>query len=414
MLNIIIQIMALSSGLIANFLLPAVYGIQAYGEFIVFNAIVFVLHKTMSIISEPLIHFHKANQLFYSSLLLNALGFCLFLTIQWFFPLGSPWLLLGMLLSLSVVLTMQALALKKALIVFTSLVNILLLGSIFSSAQNLVSISIQQIMEISTLLPALAGLVFLARRVGVPSLKQLAAVFKHVAQRIPHLLTITAVMNLFTNGLPLLVMGSLSAAQIGLLRVAISVVQSATGIFPIASQAILAAFVRHKDDALLYATLSRFAAFYFGCLGCALIAASYLLPSTHPYLAMVCLLPIFYETILSERFMLTKGGSSRLLRINLAITIPAIAMLLISSSLPQVLMLYAAGFAFYALLLRFNSHTIPRPWWTCLPVIVCPLVVIAAMQRPWVGAAFLIVYMAIELMQGRLRLKDIRLLRTSL
>lgn len=406
--------MALSSGLIANFLLPAVYGIQTYGEFIVFNAIVFVLHKTMSIISEPLIHYHQANQLFYSSLLLNALGLCLFLAIHWFFPLGSPWLLLGMLLSLTVVLTMQALALKKALIGFTSLVNIVLLGSIFCSAQKLFPLTIQQIMEISTLLPALAGLVLLGCYVGLPSVKQLAEVMKHVAKQIPQLLTITAVMNLFTNGLPLLVMGYLSAPQIGLLRVAISVVQSATGIFPVASQAILAAFVRHKNPALLYGTLSRFAAFYFGSLASMLIAASYLLPSIRPYLTLVCLLPIFYEAILAERYLLATNRSLKLLRINLAIAIPAIVMLLTAATLQQVILLYAIGFTLYALLLRFAAHSIPRPWWTCLPVILCPLAVIMTTQWPWVGLVFLIAYLAIELTQGRLTWQDIRLLRNSL
>lgn len=406
--------MALSSGLIANFLLPAVYGITTYGEFIVFNAVLFVVHKTMSIVSEPLIRFHQPDQVLYGSLLLNAFGLGVFLIIRWFFPLGSPWLLLGMLLSLSVVLTMQALMLKKALIIFTSMVNILLLGSIYIGSQGYVALSIQQIMEISTLIPAILGFTLLANHVGRPSTQQLADALKIVVRRMPQLLSMTAVANLFTNALPLLLMGHLSAMQIGQMRVAISVVQSATGIFPVASQAILGAFVRHKDPALLYVSLSRFSAFYFGLLGCTLIIATFILPAIGPYVTLACLLPIFYETILAERYMLAMNRPNELVLVNLGIAIPAAAVLLVAFNLPQVFLVYVTGYALYALLLRLKSQIIQQPWWTSVPVILCPLVVMMALQRPVIGLAFLIGYMLVTSTQGWPKLQDVRLLRNSL
>ena len=71
MLNLLVQLATLINGLMFNFLAPAVYGLAGYGEFIALNALVFLVHRSLTIISEPLIRFTEPSQLIYSSFLLN-------------------------------------------------------------------------------------------------------------------------------------------------------------------------------------------------------------------------------------------------------------------------------------------------------------------------------------------------------
>jgi hypothetical protein len=151
MLNALIQLVTLLNGLMFNFLAPAVYGMGAYGEFIALNAWVFLVHKSMTIISEPLIRFTTDVTLIYGALSINGCVFLVFLLIQQWVPIGSPLLLGGMLLSASVMLALQALRLRRAYIALVLSSCGVFVGLLVWSHVSAIALPLVRVMELSVL-----------------------------------------------------------------------------------------------------------------------------------------------------------------------------------------------------------------------------------------------------------------------
>ncbi len=51
MFNLLIQALTLLSGLVVNFVIPGLYGLEAYGAFIKANVLVFLFQKLLDIIN---------------------------------------------------------------------------------------------------------------------------------------------------------------------------------------------------------------------------------------------------------------------------------------------------------------------------------------------------------------------------
>jgi hypothetical protein len=224
----------------------------------------------------------------------------------------------------------------------------------------------------------------------------------------PSVLSLTFVYNLLTNVFPFLLSKSLPAGDLGLFRVVSSIVQSATSLFPINPKAIFVTFIRSEDRGQQYRTLASVALLYFaaaGLVGCAVAAAW---PRLHPYLTLICSLPVLYWTVLSERYLLALKRTEHVRRANLIVGFPLLAIMFLVSTVPQAALCYAAGFSIYAITLQYRM---PDRLNTSAVVWVCGLSPVAASlldkNSLFVGA-YLIGCIWVALCVTKIRRADLR------
>jgi hypothetical protein len=376
MLNLAIQFVTILNGLLFNFATPAVFGVAAYGEFIAANAAVFLIAKTLDIVTEPLIRFTEHRHLLIVSLVLSILVTALFLIHPW----GSPLFLFSMLVASNAILAMHALARKRALLVFQS--SVVLLFSILTALSYLqeISLPIVRIMEFSIAFPTASCVLYLfATGVRIPPARVLFDALKQVVRLMPNLLSVTAVYNILTNALPLILATTLSARDFGIFRIATSVAQSASAVFPINTRAIFAAMVKSDVPATLWASLSRLAAFYFALVGMGMILLGVILPQIAHYMFLAAVAPILYWSMLAERYWLSRHAERTIITINLAVGAGILVAAHYAHDLHSAMLVYATGFALYALCLALIRKEALR----MVPIILfCP---VAVALGPWVG-----------------------------
>lgn len=412
MLNLLVQVATLLKGLMMNFLFPGLYGLESYGSFIQTNALLFLLHKTISIVSEPLIHFSEPRRIFCTSLALNGLLFLIFCAANYWLPLGSPLLLAGMLGNYSVLLALQAMRMHKSFIgVQLGTVLIFTALSLYS-ALHAFSISIATVMEAAMLLPTLGGaLMLVIQRAAILSLPALRTSLRQMAQQVPQLLSITAAMNLFTNALPLILAYTLGARDLGLFRVSVSVIQSASSLFPLSTQALLAGFVRHEregHDGSHYAALRDFSILYFSAAGVGLLLLTLLMPNLAAYAALACCLPVYYLAVIAERHLTAMHRVRRLMVVNGLVCLIAACTLPFVTHLAQGQALFITGLTAYALLLclSIRLRRLSRaPLWL---IALCPLAVYATGLSTWAGIAYLLLLALLTYRQHPAMPKEIR------
>lgn len=405
MLNLAIQLSMLASGLLVNFITPAVFGVAAYGQFIAANALVFLIHKTVDIISEPLITFTAHAHLIFVSLTLNLVVVVLFCVVDEYVGIGSSTLLLSMLLSSSVILSLHALVRKRAVLVFQ--IAVVALFVLLLSQSRRFGLTIEQVMEISTLLPASFAVAYiLVSGAGLPTREEFTGALMGMVRAMPRLLSVTAVYNLLTNALPLILSFLLGARELGIFKIASSVVQSANAMFPINTRAILTAMVK-GGDAQLWPALSRVALFYFSGAGMAFLLVGLLFPELAHYMALAALFPALYWTMLAERYALAQQRSRAVARINLLIGSGVVVAATLTTEVAFAMVLYAVGFALYGLrlaALEGNRRIMP----------VLALAPLAVYFGPFAGLGYLALVALLQLVWNRLNFQDIRLVSRSI
>ena len=400
MLNALVQVLTLVYGLSINFLTPAVYGLAGYGEFIALNALVFLVHRSLTIICEPLIRFTDAKSLIYSALMLNGGVFVLFTLITAIHPIGSPLLLFGMLLSSAVLLSLQALRLRRAYSAFLCVATGLFLALLLYA--YVTDLSLVRAMEVSATVPALIWLVFVLRNSDDhPRGQELLATVKNLLRQVPQLLTMTAVMNLFMSALPVFFARTLVPYDLGLFRVMTSVIQSSTSLFPISTQALLATFVQHAKGRELFALVEELATLYFAAIAAVLMLLGLVVPAAVPYVALVACLPVYYRAILLERHLTARRRTSLLMGINLLVAVPALAVVPSINTVEGAAMLYATGFTAYAVVMAAMRRGFVQQLPTLIVMLACPLAVMLTRGDMRFGLFYIALVVLVELMRRR-------------
>ena len=350
--NLTAQILSLLCALVVSFGVPACFGLHEYGVFLQGNILVFMFQKLTDIANEPLISWIEARRVFPVSLSVAALVLGLFTAVDYVYPIGNVGLLASMLLSSCVLLSMYAL--RQTVRIICYLLTFLAVFTVCVTLRltRLSDLGIERILLLSNTLPAvLAAIALVPACAGETEGPSVLTLLGGLWKWVPSMLSLTLVTTLFTNIFPFLLSRSLPASSLGLFRVMVSLVQSATSLFPLNIKAIFVALVSSEQKGQHYATLMAFSLFYFALGGLVVCVGSAVFPRFYPYTALVCSLPIFYWAVLTERYLLALQRRNYVRMINLVVGAVSMIAMLFVSGMAQAVMCYALGFSAYTLLL---------------------------------------------------------------
>lgn len=361
MIGVLVQVLSLVSGLMVNFLTPLIFGIEQYGLFIKANILVYVFHRFSDVSSESLIALNSEGSIFLQSLIFNVFYFFVFLGGAQYFDIGNPLLLAGMLLSSSVLLTLYSQKRIQAVMIFLlSVVSvfIVLAGLLWGGR---VTLSIEQLMIFSTYPSAVSGflaLVWFSRR-ELLQVSSYSALWRALAI-LPRMVSLTLVFNLLTNFLPYIATKILMPREIGILRVMLAVVQSVSSIFPLNIKQIFSSMVGSGNKQRLYASLMQVSAVYFLLLACGLIFVTYIYSPLQAYVRLLSMLPLFFWSMLTERYLQSCFMGNRLLATNLIFSFGILVGSIFCNTLDALIMLYVVSiFGYCAALIRAAEVPVP-------------------------------------------------------
>jgi hypothetical protein len=226
------------------------------------------------------------------------------------------------------------------------------------------------------------------------------------------MVSITLVFNLFTNILPFVLSRSLPVGELGLFRVIVSIIQSATSLFPINVRAVFVAFISGGQRQEQYRIIMSVALMYFALVGLSGYALGWLLPQYAGYLALLPCLPVLYWAVVTERYLVASGLQRKVIIANIAVGILAVAgMLLFVQGLKDAELFYAFGFSAYLIILHLLCRPgirIPVVLWVS---ILSPLAVtLKNINLIW-GVLYMCSLLIIAVWTLRLRPADFRTLR---
>lgn len=407
-MNLAIQILTLLSGLLVNFLVPAVYGLTEYGLFVKANVLVFLFQKLSDIAGEPLIAELDSHFVLPVSAALGCLVLALFMVVGQFSDIGDPRLLAAMLLSSSVLLSMYAARWRKQILVYLIAFLAIFSGLLTANATAHLGLSIEAILIWTNLVPALGAGAALILASRLPRADEFLRVVARSLGRAPRLLTMTLVFNLLTNILPYVLSKTLPVRELGLYRVVASVVQSATSFFPVNTKAILATFVHDNCRSTYFRKVMGFSLAYFSILGGAALCVSIVEPRLAPYVPLIGSLPTLYWAVLTERYRLAERSYRAVLAANITIAAAISTAMFFVGTVEQAVILVAVGFSGYlAALLLPGGHGLRLP--LVLWVVVGSVILsIALAASPLVGLAYFALTAAVAVRHFRLNLATLR------
>lgn len=361
MIAVLVQVLSLVSGLMVNFLTPLIFGIEQYGLFIKVNILVYVFHRFSDISSESLIALNVEGSIFLQSLVFNLFYFFVFLGAAQYVEMGSPLLLVGMLLSSCVLLTLYSQKRIRAVMAFlfsVVFIFLILAGLLFFGG---VSLSIEQLMIFSTCPSALAGFIVLTwmSRRELVQISSYSALWRALAM-LPRMVSLTLVFNLLTNFLPYIATKILLPREIGIFRVMLAVVQSVSSIFPLNIKQVFSSMVGSENKQRLYASLMHVSAVYFLLLACGFLLVTCFYPPMQAYVRLLSMLPLFFWSMLTERYLQSCSMGNRVLAINLVFAIGILASSIFCNSLDSLIMLYVVSiFGYCAVLIGVADIAVP-------------------------------------------------------
>lgn len=357
MTNLVAQILSLLCALVVSFGVPVVFGLHEYGVFLQGNILVFMFQKLTDIANEPLISWLDAQRVFQVALSVAVLVLALFALVNHVYPIGNVLLLATMLLSSCVLLGMYALRQTLRIILYMLVFLALFTVCVTLRFTRLPGLSIERILSISNAVPSVAAAIaLLPRRSGPRQSPSLLTILGGLWKSVPAMLSLTLVSSLFTNIFPFMLSRSLPPASLGLFRVMVALVQSATSLFPLNIKAIFVALVRSDKRGGHYATLMSFSLLYFALGGLVVGIGSAVLPQFYPYTALLCSLPVFYWAVLTERYLLALQRRNYVRIINLLVGTASFIAMAFVSRLDHAITCYALGFSAYTLLLLGGVH----------------------------------------------------------
>lgn len=355
MVNLLIQVLTLVSGLVVNFVIPGLYGLDAYGEFIKTNVLVFLFQKLLDIVNEQLLASVEAEYIFVTSLFMAGLIFLLFSVFNLVGDIGNSLLLSVMLLSSACLLSLFGLRLHRWIVGYLVTFLCVFFVALFVSHQKVWLLSIVDILLLTNIIPCLFAMaVLFTHGARLPLGRQLLSTCQHVLTLLPRMVLITLVFNLFTNILPYILSKSLPVRDLGLFRVVVSIIQAATSLFPINVRAVFVAFVSGGQRQEQYRIIMSVSVFYFALLGLSGYTLGWLFPQFSTYLAMLPCLPVLYWAVVTERYLVASGLHRRVIVANFVIGgLAVVGMILFVQGLKHAELFYALGFSAYLLFLHF-------------------------------------------------------------
>ena len=361
MIGMLVQVLLLVSGLMVNFLTPLIFGIEQYGLFIKANILVYVFHRFSDVSSESLIALNAGGFLFLQSLAFNLFYFSIFLIAAQYVDVGSPLLLAGMLLSSSVLLTLYSQ--KRIMAVMCFLFAVVSVFIFLAGLQwtGVLSLTIENLMIFSTYPPAVMGFLVLAwlSRRELVQVSSYSALWRALFI-LPRMISLTLVFNLLTNFLPYIATKVLLPREIGVLRVMLAVVQSVSSIFPLNIKQIFSSMVGSENRHRLYASLMQVSAVYFLLLTCGLIFVTYFYSPLQAYVRLLSVLPLFFWSMLTERYLQSCMQGSRLLVANWIFAVGIVAGSIFCNSLDALVILYVVSiFGYSAALISLTGVPVP-------------------------------------------------------
>jgi hypothetical protein len=413
MVNLLIQVLTLTSGLVVNFVIPGLYGLEAYGTFIKTNVLVFLFQKLLDIVNEQLIASIEAKYILVTSLFMALLIFVLFSIISLIEDIGNQYLLGVMLLSSACLLSLFGLRLQRWIVGYLVIFLIVFFTLLIISNQQIITLSIVEILLLTNLIPCLYSVaVLITHGAKIPVGKLLLSTCHQVLLLLPRMITITLVFNLFTNILPYILSKSLPTRDLGLFRVIVSIIQSATSLFPINIRAVFVSFVSGGKGQQQYRKIMSIALFYFALVGLFGYALGWMLPKYSGYFALLPCLPVLYWAVVSERYLVASGLHRKVMVANLVTGIFAVAgMILFVKGLKQAEIFYTVGFSAYLLILHLLCRPgirLPVVFWVS---ILSPIAVIMRNANLIWGTLYMCSLLFIAVVVLRLRPADLRTLR---
>jgi len=411
-INVAIQILTLLSGMLVNFVVPALYGLESYGDFIKANILVFVFHKLSDIVNEPLISHVEGRYVFATSLLMGGVVMLLFLIANRVDPIGNPLLLGVMLVSSCCLLSMYALRQQSRLIIF--LIVFLAVFGILLALKMLADwkLSIVDVLVWTNFVPGLfaaLGLVLSGSR--LPPGKQFISTIGNAFAMLPRMISVTLVFNLLTNILPYILSKTLPVRDLGLFRVVTSIIQSATSLFPVNTKAIFVAFVEGEQREALLKVIMSASLLYFSLLGVFGYMLAWMVPKLGPYLVLVASLPVLYWAVVSERYLLASGSRRPVIIANLIVGVLAVVAVIFVQDLKQAEIFYGLGFAAYALVLHACCQSHLHQGVMYWVVILSPCVIWLQATSIFIPILYMVSLIILAIAVLRFRPADLRNLR---
>jgi hypothetical protein len=339
--------------------------------------------------------------------------FLLFSGLSLLTDLGDPLLLSVMLLSSACLLSLFGLRLYRWIIGYLILFLSVFFAALFISYQKIWPLSIVHILCLTNLIPCLFALATLfTHGAKLPFGRQLGSTLWQVITLLPRMISITLFFNLFTNILPYILSKILPVRELGLFRVIVSIIQSATSLFPINVRAVFVSFISGGQRQEQYRIIMSIALFYFALVGLFGYFVSWIFPKYAGYLALLPCLPVLYWAVVTERYLIASGNHRRVIATNIILgSVAVVCMIFFVQGLEAAKVFYALGFSAYLLTL----HLLCRPG-IRLPVIfwvamLSPLsITFANISLLW-GILYMCSLLIIAIWTLRLRPADFRKLR---
>lgn len=412
MINIYIQFLTLFSGLLVNFFIPILFGLEEYGLFIKANLVVFLFHKFTDVVSEPLISNVDKRILLPVSISIGLFITFLFLIVDFFFSAGSPWLLISMIWSSCVLLTMIAQKQLFWVLIYLCLFVVIFLILLGAITIELTHLTITNVLGITNLLPSTFCLfVLISNRKLKISFNNIFSNFWVTLKLIPRLFSLTLVNNLFTNILPFYLSFIFSPHLLGLFRVQVSIVQSVTAIFPIHSK-VISEYLRESSlkENLINQTLC-ISLNYFHFI--ALIGYIFvgIFENQLEFAQVFIILPIMHASMILERYLLGSSKNIQLIIINLIVAFFSCIFVLEVHSIEQMMLLYATGVSFYLFLLVFNMGQLKFKNLLLALSVMTPLIIYYSNFSSMLGAVFLLIVSIIVLIFMPVNKQSLALIR---
>lgn len=353
MLNFFIQGLTVASGLLVNFSIPVIFGLEQYGLFLKANILVFLFHKLSDLVGEPLIAMVEKNAVMPISLLLNFFIFIIFILMSRIFSLGDPRLLVSMLWSNSILLTMYSHQKLNFICFYLSLFVFIFFLFIGLSHIDFGDITIADTLIAVNIIPS--TIFFLLLLINEKKLLDMENTFLYVTKIttiVPSLFFVSLINNMFSNIVPYYLSFVFSPTMLGLYRVQVSLAQSVAALFPLNTKIIIAKLM-NRDRDVFFRSLLKVSFSYFYLLIMLGLFFVVILGNKLQYTQILLLMPIIHITIVFEKYLLVIRKKKFMAFVNITISLFLLLMIHTIHTIFAMNLLYFASMSFYLFLMVF-------------------------------------------------------------
>jgi len=308
--NLWVQVLVVASGLLVNFLMPALFGLSAYGELLRQILVVLTVHRFLDLTSEPYLATADPRGIYLLSLcgnILTSAALIVALSLLGFASVDFP-LLAAMTITLSVMLAFHRGGDLRGILSYLVTFNAAFVVLCLLRYRALIDFSLRDILLFTNLWGAIFGSAWLIATGAIERIdgSSLRRSLRAVVSQTPQAWLNTAFSTYLTTVFTLIMSGSLGNRDLGNMRVFASVVQSALGVFPANIKAIFVSF-RHTSARNSAINLLDAAFWFFFLLTLAFVGVSVYWPQYGMHLNAVLLLWPYFSAACLERYAQLTG-----------------------------------------------------------------------------------------------------------